>query len=672
MTNSQGPRGARTALPRLLLALALGASGAAAQVTLPQMPRANVSGARRLNSQGVTQPFLTAPSAEPQGLLPAPIFPRAGLERTIKVPLPTGGLGPQKSTKRTVRREIDLDYDPEAAREVFVGADRDGDGYLTLREAHAAFQLAPEGFERADRNGDRLISFVEFDERLRGSITWGGFFIDTKSAERKKAAADLELSFESIARERVRARLAMSDADADGRLNQVELGELLPSVAPRWKPIEFLNRYDVDGDGGADEEELYQAVLDLRASGDPDIGMRAQRIANELSELRDDAGARAGTVLRTFDRDQDARIDAVELEAALTSLDTPLRSAQLLLLDRDADLALDRSELEAALSEAESARLLAPLADFLAERFPIGNVPSPAAKLDADGDERVSRDELDFWLARHPNAAPADALMAKFDRDRDGHLDMRELLSLMGREPATGPAVPGSTTTKPPLPESLRLLDRDEDGALSYAEIAAVFEARLAVPGQGEKIFAQCDRNADGVLDAGELATVFGAEDITRPDPGAEAPAREPSPRERVLREHDADRDGGLGEAEIERWADARGALLSPPAFLRRADRDRDGRISDEELDEAMQWSESEAPAGDGAQDAAVEAQGRLPLPLGLAAVDGNGDRRLAPSELGRALGAAEHARIRALFRAYDADASGYLESAELRWLGLR
>ncbi|MBL8897435.1 MAG: hypothetical protein JNM84_07395 [Planctomycetes bacterium] len=654
------------------LGAALGfASLLAAQSTLPQMPRAQVNGARRLNSQGVTTPFLTAPTAENIGLLPAPIFPRAGLERTIKVPLPVGS-GSSKTRARSASKQPGFEYDPEHAREIFAAADRDEDGYLTLREAHGALKIEPDSFERADRNGDRLLSFTEFDERLRSSIASGGFFIDAATAERKKTEKDEKLSFESVARSRVRARMAMADTNADGRLGEAELGELLPTVAPRWQPIAFLNRYDVDGDGGADEEELYQAVLDLRASGDKELGRKAESISRELAELRDDAAARTGTLLRAFDRDRDIAIDTLELEAALATLDTPLNSGQLLLLDRNQDLELDRAELEAALSEPVSARILAPLADFLAERFPLGLVPTPLAKLDGDNDERVSLQELSFWLAKHPEAVPAEALMAKFDRDRDGFLDLRELLRLLGREPATTALVPGSPSPREALPESLRLLDRDEDGALTYAEIAAVFEARLGVPGQGEKIFAQCDRNADGKLDAAELATVFGAESVERESDGAGERAAEPTPRERLLQAHDADRDGGFSAEEIERWADERGALVSLPALLRSADRDRDGKLVAEELDAALAWELEQASSVSAEPIPASEIHSRLPLPLGLLALDQNADRRISPRELALALGAEHHARIRALFRTYDVDGSGQLESAELRWLGLR
>jgi Ca2+-binding EF-hand superfamily protein len=644
---------------------------AAAQSTLPQMPRTNVSGARRLNSQGVTTPFLTPPTPNQIGLLPAPVFPRSGLERTIKVPLPVGAAG-ARARQRSAPKSPAVDYDPERSREIFAAADHDEDGYLTLREAHGALKIDPEAFERADRNGDRLLSFTEFDERLRSSITWGGFFIDTVKAERKKAAKEEKLSFESVARDRVRARIAMADADANGRLAEAELAQLLPTVAPRWQSLPFLNRYDVDGDGGIDEEELYQAVLDLRASGDPDIGRKAESISRELAALRDDAAARAGALLRAFDRYRDVAIDTLEMEAALASLDTPLSSSQLLLLDRNQDLELDRAELEAALSEPTSAQILGPLADFLAERFPMGLVPTPLSKLDGDHDDRASLEELGFWLSKHPDSVPASALMAKFDRDRDGYLDLLEMLRLLGREPATSAPTPGSPSPREALPESLRLLDRDDDGALTYGEIAAVFEARLGVPGQGEKIFAQCDRNADGKLDASELATVFGNEVATAGDANASAPPAEPSPREQLLRAHDADGDGGFGLEEIERWADERGALVSAPALLRSADRDRDGKLKAEELDAALALERTEDPSRAAAESSSAEAQTRLPLPQGLLALDGDADRRISPRELAAALGAEQHARIRALFRAHDIDASGFLESAELRWLGLR
>ncbi|MBK9384339.1 MAG: hypothetical protein IPN34_05895 [Planctomycetes bacterium] len=644
---------------------------AAAQSTLPQMPRTVVSGARRLNSQGVTTPFLRPPGPSDAGLLPAPVFPRSGLERTIKVPLPVSSRG-AKARERAASNSAGVDYDPERTREIFAAADHDEDGYLTLREAHGALKIEPETFERADRNGDRLLSYTEFDERLRSSITWGGFFIDTANAERKKIEKQEKLSFESVARDRVRARIAMADADADGRLGEAELAELLPTVAPRWQPLSFLNRYDVDGDGGADEEELYQAVLDLRASGDPDIGRKAESISRELAELRDDASARAGALLRALDRDRDVAIDTLEMEAALASLDTPLSSAQLLLLDRNQDLELDRPELEAALSEPASAHILGPLADFLAERFPVGLVPTPLAKLDGDHDERASLEELSFWLSKHPDAVPASALMAKFDRDRDGYLDLRELLRLLGREPATSAPTAGSPSLRAALPESLRLLDRDEDGALTYSEISAVFEARLGVPGQGEKIFAQCDRNADGKLDASELATVFGGESAA-PGSASTTPApAEPSPREQLLRAHDADGDGGFGLEEIERWADQHGALVSPPALLRSADRDRDGKLKAEELDAALAWERAEEASRNAGESSAADAQTRVTLPQGLLALDGDDDRRISPRELAAALGAEQHARIRALFRAHDLDGSGFLESAELRWLGLR
>ena len=69
--------------------------------------------------------------------------------------------------ERPSRPELVPDYVRERSSGEFRGADRDGDGYLSLAEVEGRFPFIAREFGRVDRDGDRRISLEEFTELRR-------------------------------------------------------------------------------------------------------------------------------------------------------------------------------------------------------------------------------------------------------------------------------------------------------------------------------------------------------------------------------------------------------------------------------------------------------------------------------------------------------------------------
>jgi hypothetical protein len=94
--------------------------------------------------------------------------------------------------------------------------------------------------------------------------------------------------------------------------------------------------------------------------------------------------------------------------------------------------------------------------------------------LDADGDGRITREELESWRAER---------LRTYDEAGDGQLSLDEFAGLWAE------------ITRPMMVRAFQMLDRDGDGQVTEAELARATD----------RMFSRLDRTGDGVIEEGDL-----------------------------------------------------------------------------------------------------------------------------------------------------------------------
>ena len=210
------------------------------------------------------------------------------------------------------------------------------------------------------------------------------------------------------------------------------------------------------------------------------------------------------------DRNGDDRLDLFESAACLEPVHGVRDTQSFRGLDRDGDGALSWPEFDRLYRDydgAGSALRLRPLR-------PLSIAPGPAASrdgtsseaiqraLDQDKDGIVTVAELEAKLKALDVPAAIMTRLAALDMDRSGRLEAAELAILAPWFP--GMAAPSSSTM--PLPEPLRAVDADGDGALGQGEVAEAL--RRLDPGLTrwtDRVLRDADASGNGVLGALEI-----------------------------------------------------------------------------------------------------------------------------------------------------------------------
>ena len=266
--------------------------------------------------------------------------------------------------------------------------------------------------------------------------------------------------------------------------------------------------------------------------------------------------------------------------------------------DDNDDGKLSRSEFEKATSQDDNrgGTSAGPPRDGARRRPPGGNLPTPEQmmeRLDRNKDGKLTKNELPEFLrdrlGRAFDELGKDALtvddLAKLRRGaagrpgqpqpRDGD---RPRPDAARREPRRPDGAPQQQQNRQFRPAFFRMLDTDEDGMLSRAELE-----------KAATILERLDQNGDGKLGLGEL---FGARQ-GRPDGASGRPGRpdssnstgrrrRPGSPEGRPRPDSANRPGRPGG---DRPSGQRG---NPEANFRQLDRNGDGAISKEEAPERL------------------------------------------------------------------------------------
>jgi Ca2+-binding EF-hand superfamily protein len=176
------------------------------------------------------------------------------------------------------------------------------------------------------------------------------------------------------------------------------------------------------------------------------------------------------------------------------------------------------------------------------------------SRADRNHDGKVARDE---WTGT------AEAFV-QLDLDADGVLDRRDQVEAAAQAPPPPPALPEPKGDLPSGEEWLRRFDKDGDGRLSQAEVAAQKFLAAALP--------MADTDGDGALSAAELRALEYALQRRRDEQTRDR--GRPVPFEVPFDTWDKDKDGRVRQNE---WQGSR-------ALFDRIDLDRDAAVSREEV----------------------------------------------------------------------------------------
>lgn len=609
------------------------------------------------------QPWPALPTG---GLLPAPVFPSAPTSKLQLPPIPSDALV-KKAISET---RISVEYHPEQVRRFYALTDRNGDGYLTMREMFTVLGMNPDTFQRLDRNADGIVSFVEFDDAYRNAALWGGWLPRPKAVEGDSPVPSKRVE------PGLNATFAMADQDTDERLGIEELSPLLERAKVKLEPTVFLNRYDSNADFRIDQDELTYAFQDLGI--DLDRPAEHGEASSTSAATAEGSGnpqpsalvtKRVTSLLESVDRDENGRLGWFELDEAFYTLNVPLTLDRIASFDVDGDRAFDRTELETLVASPAFAQPIGWLADGLATLLGGRKVKSVIDGFDTNLDGRVSRAELEKVLPRNARAVPIENLMAGFDRDRSGDFDPQEFLDLMraatGRAPKTPEAprqgAPAPVTNNPSKPWAL--LDIDHDDRLTYAELKDYLRQHSGSEQGALDTFQRMDRDANGFLEDRELVQAFQST-------GSALPTKEPAGAP-WLASYDTNGDGGLDLDEIRGLLDSLdGVSAGPEVYLNHWDRNGDSKLQPQEADAALGTTTTGLPQ-EIANDAELgRAHRALPEPLRV--LDEDDDARISPRELAARLPRERRSEVRKLFEIHDRNLTGFLEAEELAWLGMR
>lgn len=243
--------------------------------------------------------------------------------------------------------------------------------------------------QRADQNGDGIISYDEAVESLPG-MTDDRFERMDANADRRLDAGELQRGRRGSAGRSSQERFNEADTNQDGKLSREEL----QANVPRF-PLDRFDDVDTDGDGGLTAEELEQSR------------MRAARSGTHRGPL--------ASLLHQMDRDKNGEVSFEEFRAVRPDMDEERFSRA----DRDRSGGIDEEELLAATRRRTPEERRAFMNEVFDRRDADGSSSlsfeetqggrRPLSKerfdrLDENGDGALTREE---FVARFENRGPA-------------------------------------------------------------------------------------------------------------------------------------------------------------------------------------------------------------------------------------------------------------------------
>ena len=524
--------------------------------------------------------------------------------------MPTGG---RHSTTQLVHPTAEIDS-------AFHRYDKDNDNSVDVHELHKALEklgMLPDSFQhtlevmrRYDKDGNGTLQLKEFrvlakkmmQEQATAEATFHKF--DTNKSGRINlkelfgCLAQLGLATTGDQAKEIMQQFSL-ERSPTGSLGLEEFRKVVDRCRAFQSHCDTFRRYDEDRSNSIDVGELFRALTELglitseRQARQVMVHFDADQTQGlDLDEFIKLADAMA--VFRQFDVDKDGHISVHELHYALQALKVAASFDQtegiLKNFDRDGDgnLQLDEylklvTEIQArsgyvhvAFCNGTCGGLCNPAANGQQPIQAQGNAAlasaTPAKSQKQQLQPLPSKPRLPVAPVAAPVAVTAEEIEAsfhRFDRDKDGSVDLHELHSALE---ALG--VPPNNFLQ--TLETMHRYDTDKDGSLGLAEYRVLASEVLQLLQATEASFVQFDRDRDGRINANEAMYALNALGLKEVLGHAQ----------QVMQQFS--QDGSLQLPEYRKVAERCRTLQKHCSTFRRFDLDQSGKINDNELHGAM------------------------------------------------------------------------------------
>jgi len=500
---------------------------------------------------------------------------------------------------------------------IFKQGDIDGDGHVDFEEFMYLMCPSTEQIVKKFRDNYRTINEVKAAFRKSDKNRDGGL----DRGELKRLMMSTGHSFSDV---EIDAIMNLGDKDGDGEIDLEEFLILMtPSASETLSKIRqgvtsiadvkgLFKDIDVDGDGLLSKEEMLNspgckfdreqvnAIYELGDSNGDEVLDMGEFIAimyptagEALAKLSKNYPNidQVKDLFKSIDVDNDGSITKIELAEATIRFTSQEVEAIFALGDINDDGALDLEEFIG---------VLYPSAVTIASRLrikftDINSVKKAFAKIDADGDGKVTKEEVarcDVF-----NDQEIDALFILGDSNNDNEIDLEEFIGVL--YPLVANALVKMAKDINNVDDArnvFKQMDYDGDGLLSQEELrksGCKFNAK-----EIEALFAIGDINGDGEIDINEFINVM--------CPGATTVISRISSQFANMEEihecfakMDLDGDGKITRAEMSEYSKLNEQEVN--AVFDLGDTDRDGSIDLNEFIGVMQTC-SPVPYTEGGQ----------------------------------------------------------------------
>jgi len=358
------------------------------------------------------------------------------------------------------------------------------------------------------------------------------------------------------------AAFAQFDSNNDGSISQQELSAGMRNMRMSFSNEE-TNAIFAAADINADGEIAYTEFVSLMIPTAGDALLKFRKVFANVQNAKN--------AFIKFDTDGDSEINIQELKNGMG----PNFSES----EVKAVFALGDTDQDGTISFLEFAKLMIPTATDALAKFwkcfrDMKIVRQAFKQFDTDNDGAITRQEVIQGMkvsGRNFSSEEIDTLFVLADRDGDGQIDFPEFaLIMIPTAPERIAKLKRKFKNKAEVEAAFQRFDTDKDGAIDARELATGLKNSgiLLTDQEVETIFAVADLDGDGKIDMGEFGQLLGV--------GGVAAASTPAS------------SAGSSSAIIEKFRGLYKTIDQVRSAFTQYDVDRDGSISKQELEQGM------------------------------------------------------------------------------------
>ena len=434
-------------------------------------------------------------------------------------------------------------------------------GALTAMGLEVGQERAAAILQEYDADGSGLMELNEFEQLVASQRGLSLKALQMRHAtDRETSAAALQYERaigEALGAADVRAAFERFDTNKSGTLDPKELRGALKTVGldpTEQQAAALLKKYDQRGNGTLTPPEFAALVAAYRRVRLDGLGVENAKLRAQLARGTSSVPMDVQASFERYDAARSGTLDAKELRAALKALGLDLSSkataTQLQKHDANGNGLTEPAEFGALVGALRATPLELLTTELAAARAQLGaargkvpaDVRAAFERFDTDKNGKLEYKELRGALQAaglHADAKAAASLLAEFDRDRSGTMELGEFHDLIR---TLRSSMHADEATQEATALRAALAARDAELANLRTELARHGgSSGRGVPADIRAAFERFDVNQSGMLDSKELRGALQAA-------GLQPSAQEV---ERLLQRHDADRNGLLDLAEF-------------------------------------------------------------------------------------------------------------------------